>query len=327
MPRHAITAEERDHIHECLSADRDVAYAYIAREIERARSTISREVTRNGGRDAYRPSTAGDAAEARRRRPKTPVLAVEGPLRTMVIGLVSKGFSPVATAALCDREPDLTGVCAETIYKGVYDGTLGLKATECLRFRRPRRKKRKETASTKPSTLGPNVVPISERPAEANEGAIGHWEGDLIIGARNQSAALTLVERSSGLQIAYQLPNGYQANRVIEVLVRWLQDTPAELCQSLTWDRGTEMAHWEVLTNGWGLPVFFCDPHSPWQRPKNENSNRQLRFWFPKGTDLRDYSQDDYDHACGVLNAQPRRQYGLQSAGERYAEALACTDR
>ena len=94
-----------------------------------------------------------------------------------------------------------------------------------------------------------------------------------------------------------------------------------------TWDRGTEMAHWEVLTNGWGLPVFFCDPHSPWQRPKNENSNRQLRFWFPKGTDLRDYSQDDYDHACGVLNAQPRRQYGLQSAGERYAEALACTDR
>lgn len=219
MPRHAITAEERDCIHECLSADRDVAYAYIARELERARSTISREVTRNGGRNEYRPPTAGDAAEARRRRPKTPVLAVEGPLRTMVIGLVSKGFSPVATAALCDREPDLTGVCAETIYKGVYDGTLGLKATECLRFRRPRRKKRKESASTKPSTLGPNVVSISERPAEANEGAIGHWEGDLIIGARNQSAALTLVERSSGLQIAYQLPNGYQANRVIEVLV------------------------------------------------------------------------------------------------------------
>ena len=157
--------------------------------------------------------------------------------------------------------------------------------------------------------------------------AIGHWEGELIIGARNQSAALTLVERSAGLQLAYQLPNDYQADRVIEVLVRWLQDTPAEMCQSLTWDRGTEMAHWEVLANGWGLPVFFCDPHAPWQRPKNENSNRQLRFWFPKGTDLRDYSQADYDHACGVLNAQPRRQYGLQSAGERYAGALACADR
>ena len=145
-----------------------------------------------------------------------------------------------------------------------------------------------------PSALGPNVVPISERPTAALEGAPGHWEGDLIIGARNQSAALTLVERSSGFQIVYALPNGYHADLVIATLVHWVQTTPAEMCAALTWDRGSEMAHWEVLTNGWGLPVFFCDAHSPWQRPKNENSNRQLRFWFPKGTDLRTFSQADY---------------------------------
>ena len=147
------------------------------------------------------------------------------------------------------------------------------------------------------SILGPNVVPISERSAEANQGAPGQWEGDLIIGAHSQSAALTLVERSTNFQIVYALPNGYQADRVIDALVRWVQTTPAEMCESLTWDRGSEIAHW------------------------------QLRFWFPKGIDLRTYSQADYDQACAVLNSQPRRQYGLQSADERYADALACTDR
>ena len=327
MPRNPIASDERDFIHECLSVDSEVAYAEIARELERDRSSISREVTRNGGRHAYRPSTAGDAATVRRRRPKTPVLSLEGALRYKVIELLGEGFSPVATAALCGRQPCLGTVSAETIYQSVYDGTLCLKATACLRSRRPRRKKRRATASPRASALGPNVVPISERPAEASEGAPGHWEGDLIIGARNQSAALTLVERSSGFQLVYALPNGYQADLVIATLVRWVEETPAEMCESLTWDRGSEMAHWEVLTNGWGLPVFFCNPHAPWERPKNENSNRQLRFWFPKGTDLRDYSQADYDRACAVLNSQPRRQYGLQSAGERYAEALACTDR
>ena len=177
------------------------------------------------------------------------------------------------------------------------------------------------------SILGPNVVPISKRSAEANQGAPGQWEGDLIIGAHSQSAALTLVERSTNFQIVYALPNGYQADRVIDALVRWVQTTPAEMCESLTWDRGSEIAHWQVLTNGWRLPVFFCNPHAPWERPKNENSNRQLRFWFPKGIDLRTYSQADYDQACAVLNSQPRRQYGLQSAGERYAASLACSDR
>ena len=327
MPRNPIDADERDFIHECLSVNRAVPWAEMARELKRHPTTISREVARNGGRHGYRPSTAGDAAATRRRRPKPLLLAGESPLQARVIDLLSSGYSPVATAALVGRQPDHRTVCAETLYQAIYAGTLGLKATECLRSRRPRRKKRRAPTSARASPLGPNVVPISERPAEAVEGAPGHWEGDLIIGARNQSAALTLVERSTGLQLVYALPNGYQAELVIAALVRWVESTPAAMCQSLTWDRGSEMAHWEVLTGGWGLPVFFCDPHAPWQRPKNENSNRQLRFWFPKGTDLRSYSQAEYDHACAVLNSQPRRQYGLQSAGERYAEALACSDR
>ena len=160
-----------------------------------------------------------------------------------------------------------------TIYQSIYDGTLGLKATECLRSSRARRKRRGASTSSMASPLGPNVVPISKRPAEAVEGAPGHSEGDMIIGARNQSAALTLVERSTGLQLVYALPNGYQAELVIATQVRSVKSTPAAMCQLLTWDRGSEMAHWEVLTGGWGLPVIHCDPHAPWQHPKNQNSN------------------------------------------------------
>ncbi len=167
-----------------------------------------------------------------------------------MIELVAKGYSPVATAALCARQPDDGTVCAETIYQAVCGGLLGLNATDCLRSRRARRKRRRPPTSSRAPPLGPNVVPISERPAEAVEGATGHWEGDLIIGARNQSAPLTLVERSTGLQLVYALPNGYQAELVITALVRWVESTPAGMCQSLTWDRGSDGplggAHWRV---------------------------------------------------------------------------------
>ncbi|MEZ5381610.1 MAG: IS30 family transposase [Microthrixaceae bacterium] len=314
-------------MHECLSVDRLIPFAGIARELERDRSTISREVTRNGGRHTYRPSTAGHGAATRRRRPKVPLLALDSPLRTRVVGLVSKGFSPVATAALCGRHGGEGTVCAETIYRALYDGSLGLKPGDCLRSRRRRRKRRNRGEKAKSPVLGQNVVSIADRPKEVDAREPGHWEGDLIIGARNQSAALTLVERSSGLQLVYALPNGYQSDLVVATLQRWVETTPAAMCASLTWDRGSEMAEWEWLTRGWGLAVFFCDPHAPWQRPMNENSNRQLRFWFPKGADLRAFSQADYDQACAVLNAQPRRMHGLQSAAERYAENLACVDR
>ena len=155
MPRKPLTADARDQAHERLSVDRGVVYAEVAREPGRHRSTISREVTRNGGRSAYRPSTAaGDAAATRRRRPKTPVLAGESPLRTRVIELLSGGYSPVATAALVGRQPEDGTVCAETLYQVIYGGTLGLKATDCLRSRRARRKKRRAPTSARASPLG-----------------------------------------------------------------------------------------------------------------------------------------------------------------------------
>lgn len=107
----------------------------------------------------------------------------------------------------------------------------------------------------------------------------------------------------------------------------WVEHTPAAMCRSLAWDRGSEMAGWETLKTGWNLPVYFCDPHSPWQRPKNENSNRQLRFWLPKGTDLAAYTHAEYDQAFAILNGQPRRQYDGQTAAERCAANQACADR
>ena len=326
MPARPLTAEERDTIFAMIRENPHVTFAEIARRTCRHRSTISREVTRHGGKVLYRPATAGVATHAKRRRPKTPKLAGPSTLVDTVRRLISEGNSPWATAALCRRDPALPPVCAETIYRSIYDGTLDLRPDQCLRSKRRRRKPRNREISSKPSCLGANVVGIAERPEFAGDGLVGQWEGDLIIGARNRSAAITLVEMSSGFQIVYGLGKGYNAALVAEQLAAWVQATPAAMCRSLTWDRGSEMAGWEALRDGWGLPVYFCDPRSPWQRPKNENSNRQLRFWFPKGTDLSLHSQADFDRACRVLNGQPRRQYQGQTAYERYTLNQTCVD-
>jgi IS30 family transposase len=284
-------------------------------------------VTRHGGKTLYRPATANITAREKQRRPKTPKLVGPSALADAVRARISEGNSPWATAQLCRRDPTLAPVCAETIYRAIYNGTLDLKPEQCLRSRRRRRKPRQRGISPKPSNLGANVVGIADRPVFTGDGLVGQWEGDLIIGARNKSAAITLVEMSSGFQVVYGLGKDYNAERVAEQLAAWLQSTPAVMCRSLTWDRGSEMAGWEALTDGWDLPVYFCNPHSPWQRPKNENNNRQLRFWLPKGSDLSQYSQGDFDGACRVLNGEPRRQYHGQTAQERYALNQACVDR
>ncbi len=318
---------EREEIFAFVTRKPSASFAEIGRHVGRCRSTISREVTRNGGRAAYRPGAATNRAAAQRRRPKPGRLGTDNRLRARVIELVKAGNSPWATAMLCARDTTLGRVCHETIYQRIYDGTLGVKPDDCLRSKRRRRKHRNRGVASKASCLGANVVGIAERPDLTGDKSRGSWEGDLIIGARNRSAAITLVEMSSGYQIVYRLGTSYTAERVAEQLARWIETTPAVICRSLTWDRGSEMAGWETLRDGWNLPVYFCDPHSPWQRPKNENSNRQLRFWFPKGTDLARYTQAEFDNACTVLNGQPRRQYNGQTAAERYATNQACTDR
>ena len=151
----------------------------------------------------------------------------------------------------------------------------------------------------------------------------GHWEGDLIIGARNASALITLNERVSRTQMVLNLPAGYRAEATAERLDRWVADMPHGVLRSLTWDRGSEMAHWQDLAIGWGVDVYFADAHSPWQRGQNENGNRQLRFWLPKGTDLRVHAQADLDGICHVLNTQPRKSLAWKSPNDVYADHAA----
>ncbi len=241
--------------------------------------------------------------------------------------LIKAGNSPWATVLLCARDTILTLVCHETIYQRICDGTHGLQQADCPRSKRRRRKPRNRSVAAKASCLGANVVSIAERPDVTGDKPRGNWEGDLTIRARNRSAAIKLVEMRSGFQIVYGLGIRYTAEAVVSSLDAWIEHTPAAMCRSLTWDRGSEMAGWETIRDGWNLPVYFCDPHSPWQRPNNENSNRQRRFWFPKGTDLARCTQAEFDNACNVVNGQPRRQYNGQTAAERHAVNQPCTDR
>jgi IS30 family transposase len=210
-------------------------------------------------------------------------------------------------------------VCAETIYQAIYQHRLGLTPGDVLRTRRRCRRARTGRTPRTDRVLGPNISKIADRPDTGNEP--GHYEGDLIIGARNATAAITLVERSSGFVTALALADGYDAVNVANTLSDWIRATPSVLCRSVTWDRGREMANWEALVDAWGVDIWFADPHSPWQRPRNECANRQLRYWFPKSTSLA-LPQSDFDHACRVLNNQPRRQHHGRTAAEVHDAAL-----
>jgi transposase, IS30 family len=210
-------------------------------------------------------------------------------------------------------------VCHETIYK-IVNACVWENVTPqtCLRSRQPRPPKRhhqpKKTGVIKPDA--PHIT--SRSPAATARTEIGHWEGDLIIGKANKSAMITLAERQTGYAETIVLPHGYNAAIIAGALTTWTQSKPPVHLQSLTWDRGTEMAHWETLTEHTGLHIFFCDPHSPWQRPVNENLNSQLRWWFPKGTDLHNITQEQADNACHILNNQPRRAHNNLTAHTRY---------
>jgi IS30 family transposase len=231
---------------------------------------------------------------------------------------LTAGFSPAGTAHL------LGTISTETIYQGLYAGLLDVKARDVLRSRRHRRQRRDARDHRAPSHFLGVFASIHDRPAAvADRAVLGAWEGDLIIGARNASALITLNERCSRTQRVLDLPGGYTAERVAERLDAWVSTMPHGVLTSLTWDRGSEMAHWENLVVGWGLEVFFADAHSPWQRGTNEHGNRQLRFWLPKGTDLSVHSQHDLDAITGVLNRQPRRSLHWQSPDQVYAALAA----
>ena len=303
--------------------------AVIAARLGRDRSTVSREIGRNSGsRGVYRAVVAQARAEERAARPKTAKLAGNERLREWVQARLEEHWSPEQVSVLLRREfPDDAEmrVSHETIYQSVYvqgRGALRRELAASLRTGRALRKPRR-VAGERRGRL-PGMVMISERPAEADDRAVpGHWEGDLIMGARNASAIGTLVERSTRFVLLLHLPRGHDPAAVAEAMTETMSGLPAALRRSLAWDQGKEMAFHARISVAADLPVYFCDPHSPWQRGSNENTNGLLRQYFPKGTDLSVHDRDELDRVAAQLNARPRKTLGWRTPAQALDEALA----
>ena len=316
MPGTPLSSRDRDEIHAALTEDHDAGWAAIGRRVERHPTTIMREVQANGGRVKYRPG-AGDRRAVRcARRQRTRRLAEPGELRDRIRTELSLGRSPVAIVLDLDAERVDDRPCVESIYLAVYDGALGIKARECLRMRRPRRRSR----TTRNASNRPALPNICDRPTAVNErDEPGHWEVDQIIGAHNRSSMIWLSERVSRYSIPVTMPLGYAAADVLAGLVEACEQIPPHLCKSLSFDQGSEWAEWETLAATYGIDCWFCEPHSPWQRGQIENLNRQFRWWFPRGADLGAVTQTNADHAAAIINGQRRRGLDNQSPANLYA--------
>jgi IS30 family transposase len=318
MPGAPLSLPEREEISLALIEDRATPWAVIGRRVERHPTTVMRDVEANGGRSRYRPAVAERVAERARHRVRPCRLEAPGALRDRVTAELKLGRSPEAIWADLVADGASERVCVESIYRAVYAGALAVTATECLRMRRPRRRRRQvRCESTRPGL--PN---IAARPVAVNErGELGHWEGDQIIGANNRSSMLWLTERVTRFSIGVTMPEGYAGESMLAGLCCGLDQIPAHLLRSITFDQGTEWACWETIAATYGIDVWFCDPHSPWQRGQVENLNRQWRFWFPRGTDLAIVDQAEADHAASIINGQRRRKLGYESPAALYAEA------
>jgi transposase, IS30 family len=322
-----LSLEDREEIRAGLEAG--ASCAEIARRLGRCPSTVSREVNNNGGRARYRAISADGAAYRRALRPKPSKLAENRRLRARVEELLEERWSPQQIAARLRREfPDDPGmqVSHETIYQSLFvqaRGALRKDLTSCLRSGRTRRR-----ARGRPDGRGRlrDLVVISERPAEVEDRAVpGHWEGDLLLGAGNRSAIVTLVERQTRYVLLARIGRDRTSPAVCEAIAEKILELPAQLVRSLTWDRGREMAGHREFSVKTGLPVYFCDPHSPWQRGSNENTNGLLRQYFPKGTDLALHRQEHLDAVAAQLNGRPRETLGWDTPAERLSELIAMT--
>lgn len=315
MPDAPLSLYEREEISIGLIEHRDMSWAELARRIGRHRTTIAREVARNGGRDRYRPAVAERRAEQARRRCRPRLLEAPGPVRERVIAELKLGRSPVAIWADLWAEDVEDAPCVETIYQAVYSGVLGVKATECLRTRRRRRRPRQ----TRHVNRRPALPNIANRPAEVNDRSqAGHWEADQIIGKANRSSMIWLTERVSRFLIPVTMPCGYAAAEVVAGLCEGLDRIPTRLRRSVTFDQGTEWAGWEIIADTFGIDAYFCDPHSPWQRGQIENQNRQIRWWYPRGIDLSLVTPHHADGVATTLNNQRRRSLDYQSPAAIY---------
>jgi IS30 family transposase len=322
-----LRPSEREEISRGLRAGESMRR--IADRLGRAPSTVSREVTRNGGRAGYRAWRAGAATRTRARRPKVAKLARNPRLRAEVERLLGRRWSPQQIAhRLRVEHPDdrEMRVAHETIYRSLFiqaRGALRRELAACLRAGRARR--RAQVPATGAGRMR-GMVLLSERPAEVADRAVpGHWEGDLLVGKGNRSAIATLVERRTRYVLLAALPAGRAAPEVRDALAERIGTLPVHLRRSLTWDRGHEMAEHQRFTVDTGVAVYFCDPHSPWQRGTNENTNGLLRQYLPKGTDLSILMQAGLDDIADELNGRPRQTLGWMTPSEALEEVVAST--
>ncbi len=302
----------------------------IASAIRRAPSTVSREIARHGGRKRYRASEADQRAWSRARRPKPCRLAGHRRLQKIVAEKLSLEWSPEQISGWLKRHylgDEEIQISHETIYRSLFVQARGVLKKELVRHLRTRRMmRRSKNASTRGQPRGQIVdaVSIRERPAEIEDRAVpGHWEGDLIAGLNNTHIA-TLVERQSRFTMLVKV-KGKDTRTVVKALIQQVRRLPAELRRSLTWDRGMELAGHKEFSIATDVQVYFCDPQSPWQRGTNENTNRLLRQYFPKGTDLSDRSQADLNRIALRLNQRPRKTLDFRSPAEVFNESVALT--
>ena len=324
----ALSLSEREEISRGLATAEGVRS--LARRLARAPSTISREIQRHGGRTRYRASDADQAAWAAARRPKRCRLVAERRLQRVVEQKLLDDWSPEQIAAwLVSTYPAELAMhlSHETIYRALYVQARGaFKRTLIAHLRRGQRFRRPRAATHAPRGPGKMIdtVSIAERPPAADSRAVpGHWEGDLLMGKRGTQIA-TLVERQSRFVLLIRVPAADSAT-VVTALARRVQRLPLALRQSLTWDRGTEMAQHARFTIATDVQVYFCDPQSPWQRGSNENTNGLLRQYFPKGSDLRNVTQRQLDAVALKLNSRPRQTLGWKTPAEVLNAAVAST--
>jgi IS30 family transposase len=320
-----LTVEERDDI--LRGIGENLSARAIAARLGRDRSVISREIARNGGRDGYRVHAAQERYEALKSRPKERKLEKNQRLHDVVAEKLRDDFSPEQISGrLKEDYPDDPGmrVSHETIYQALFLQARGELRTQLKLALRTGRAQRVPRGSTRPKQARiAGMVNISERPAEAEDRAVpGHWEGDLIIGNGGKSQVATLVERHSRFVMLARIPYDRCAGRVAIILSQRIGELPEQLRRSLTWDQGVEMAGHVEFTVATNVPVFFCDPHSPWQRGSNENTNGLLRQYLPKGTDLSCYTQTELDEIAAKLNRRPRKTLGFKTPAEALEKAL-----
>jgi transposase, IS30 family len=322
-----LSLADREEISRALA--RGETFSAIATGLGRAVSTVSREVAANGGRPKYRAWQAHRAAHGHARRPKSPKLAACPALAAQVTEWLYLLWSPEKIADRLRVEfPDdpMMWVSHETIYQSLYvqgRGELRRELTRCLHSGRTQRRPR---GRLERRGKIPDKVMISQRPAEVADRAVpGHWEGDLIIGKDKRSAVGTLVERSTRYVMLLALPDDHTATSVRDAMTASIRQLPAHLVRSITWDQGAEMAQHVRFTVDTGVQIYFCDPHSPWQRGSNENTNGLLRDYMPKSKDLSPLSQDNLDWFAHSLNDRPRQTLGGMKPSEKLTELLALT--